>query len=71
VSDDGLPALQPRLCETCGILAIPVAIAPGDEGDACDLFALARGDRTRAWCSWACWPCAPRKSPDAADLVSP
>lgn len=56
MSDHDLPALEPRPCETCGEIALPVAIAPGDEGEVCDLFALARGRRTRAWCSWACWP---------------
>jgi hypothetical protein len=39
----------------CDVCAEPaMAVAPGTDPAVCDLFAVTRGERPRAWC-WACW----------------
>ena len=59
-----------RVCETCGLLAVPVAIQVGSDGDSATigdlLTPLTRPVVDRAWFSWACWPFTPAALRNAA-----
>jgi hypothetical protein len=52
----------------CGSHLPIIAVAPGDEPDRCDLFALSRGVAMRVWCS-TCWPVLAARKAETQECV--